>query len=222
MKTTPSGWRPASNSRNRPTTSEEFAYHTLRTDILTGRLSAGARVVQSDVAQEMAISVTPVREAMRRLESEGLVELTAHRGATVRRLEIRQAREIYELRILLEPLLVDRSAAATTEAGESLANLCDLMDAAASVSEFAELNQAFHDGLLTLDDGWLSRIVRQLRLVSSPYVAFSLQAEPDLMLTSNAEHRKMLDAFVRGDLETARQLVIHHLSATMVTLEEHL
>lgn len=208
---------------SRPTTSEEFAYHALRTDILTGRIKAGSRVVQSEVAEQLGISVTPVREAMRRLHTEGLVELAPHRGATVGRLELAKVREIYDLRILLEPRLVERSLPFfDAERARELEKLCDEMDAETSVSHFAELNQTFHDRLVTLDDSWLSRIVRMMRVASSPYVALSLQAVPALMEVSNAEHRRMLRAFIEQDLDAARELTVHHLSSTVVALEDHL
>ncbi len=212
-----------SQRANRPTTSEEFAYHALRTDILTGRIEAGSRVVQSEVAEQLGISVTPVREAMRRLHTEGLVELTPHRGATVGRLELSKVREIYDLRILLEPKLVERSMPLfDAERARELEKLCDEMAAETSVSHFAELNQTFHDKLVALDDSWLSRIVRMLRVASSPYVALSLHAVPALMEISNAEHRRMVRAFVEQDLDAGRELTVHHLSSTVVALEDHL
>lgn len=215
--------RPASVRANRPTTSEEFAYHALRTDILTGRIEAGSRVVQSDVAEQLGVSVTPVREAMRRLHTEGLVDLAPHRGATVVRLELAKVREIYDLRILLEPRLVERSLPVfDTERTRELEKLCDEMDVETSVSHFAELNQRFHDSLVTSDDNWLSRIVTMLRVASSPYVALSLHAVPSLMKVSNAEHRRMLRAFIEQDLDAARELTVHHLSSTVVALEDHL
>lgn len=217
---TPSVWQ---SSSERPTTSEEFAYHALRTEILTGRVTAGARLVQSEVATRLGISVTPVREAMRRLQSEGLVELAPHRGATVNRLELGKAREIYELRIFLEPLLVERTfAPVTPERAANLEQLCDQMDEAVNVSHFAELNQAFHDGLVVHDDSWMSRIVQMLRVAAAPYVAFSLHAEPNLMASSNAEHRRILRAFLDQNLDAARELTVHHLSSTVVALEDHL
>lgn len=208
---------------SRPTTSEEFVYHALRTDILTGRIKAGSRVVQSEVAEQLGVSVTPVREAMRRLHTEGLVELAPHRGATVGRLELAKVREIYDLRMLLEPRLVERSLPVfDAERGRELEKLCDEMDVENSVSRFAELNQTFHDSLVTPDESWLSRIVRMLRVASSPYVALSLHAVPALMKASNAEHRRMLRAFIEQDLDAARELTLHHLSSTAVALEDHL
>src|SRR5690606_31633734 len=162
-------------------------------------------------------------EAMRRLHTEGLVELTPHRGATVGRLELSKVREIYDLRILLEPKLVERSMPLfDAERARELEKLCDEMAAETSVSHFAELNQTFHDKLVALDDSWLSRIVRMLRVASSPYVALSLHAVPALMEISNAEHRRMVRAFVEQDLDAGRELTVHHLSSTVVALEDHL
>lgn len=207
-----------------PVTSGEYAYHELRTQILTGRIAAGERIVQSELADQLGVSVTPVREAMRRLQSEGLVELLPHRGATVRRLEFKEAQEIYQLRAQLEPLAIERSLDGLTSTHiAELELLCANMDDTNNVSEFAELNQRFHDLLLALDDAsWLARIVQMLRMASSPYVALSLHANPTLMTTSNNEHRQMVHALAQHDIPRLTQIVTDHLEATVTTLANHL
>ena len=208
---------------SRPTTSEKFVYHSLRSAIMSGQLAAGRRIVQSDIAVQHGISVTPVREALRRLETEGLIELEAHKGATVRALSFENAHEIYELRMVLEPMLAPRALAALTDACVAEAReLCDRMDRTRDVSEFAEYNRQFHDRLLMLDDlddSWLSRIVNMLQVAAAPYVGVSLHANPTVMETSNKEHRRILSAFERKDVSAARDLIVHHLSSTMVVLE---
>lgn len=78
--------------------------------ILSGELSGGTRLLQTKLAAELDLSTTPLREALRDLAMEGLVVFDPHRGAVVRTLDIDEVREIYELRITLEPIMVRRVA----------------------------------------------------------------------------------------------------------------
>lgn len=211
---------PQSGQATRPATSEKFVYHSLRSAIMSGQLAAGTRIVQNSIAAQHATSVTPVREALRRLETEGLIDLAAHKGATVRTLSIENAREIYELRMVLEPMLVPRALESLSD--ERLAEarrLCDRMDQTRDVSEFAEYNRQFHDQLLAIDGTWLSRLVSMLQVAAGPYVGVSLHAHDTAMDTSNQEHRLILRAFERKDATAAGELTLHHLSSTIVLLE---
>jgi DNA-binding GntR family transcriptional regulator len=83
----------------------------IRNGVSSGRLRPGERLVEADLATQMDISRAPVREALRRLEFEGLVERRIRRGYIVRELSIEGLHEIYDLRVLLEPLLAQYSAA---------------------------------------------------------------------------------------------------------------
>src|SRR4051794_5648296 len=94
----------------RPRTNYEFARQTLRADILEGRFEPGTKLVQTELATRLGLSTTPIREALQDLAREGLVLLDPHRGAFVRALSLDEVREIYELRMLLEPMLLRRSA----------------------------------------------------------------------------------------------------------------
>src|ERR1700723_3733451 len=86
----------------------------LRDDILARRLPPGARLVESDLTTRFAVSRGPVREALRRLAAEGLIEHVPHRGALVRRLSPREIRELFQIRIELESLAA-RLAAGTED-----------------------------------------------------------------------------------------------------------
>src|SRR5450432_3541354 len=77
-------------------------FERLRDDILARRLPPGARLVESDLTLRFTVSRGPVREALRRLAAEGLIEHVPHRGALVRRLSAREIRELFQIRIELE------------------------------------------------------------------------------------------------------------------------
>jgi DNA-binding GntR family transcriptional regulator len=85
-------------------TKSDYAYNRIREAILSGEFEAGAVLHQSMLAKTIGISTTPLREAMRRLMTEGLVELDAHRDARVSALTAEEARDLLEVRLSLDPL----------------------------------------------------------------------------------------------------------------------
>lgn len=205
----------------RPPTSEQFVYHALRTEILSGVLVPGQRLVQAECAERLEVSVTPVREALRRLQSEGMVSMVAHAGATIRQLSIDDAREIYALRFLIEPLRVESAIEhlqpSVLDAAE---RLCITMNETAELSEWLEHNQQFHEVLTATPESWMSRIQDMLRAAAAPFVGLSLLADPGIRHTSNLEHRDLVSAFASRDVKAAQDIIRHHLQATLDSLEK--
>ena len=97
-------------------TKSDLAYTRVRGLILSGELAPGAVLPQAALAQQIGISTTPLREALRRLKQEGLVELDAHRDARVRPLDATEARDLLELRRSLDPLAASLAAQRRTDA----------------------------------------------------------------------------------------------------------
>ncbi len=93
----------------------ERAYDYIRKKIMLGELSEGTRVSDVTVAEEMGLSRTPVREAINRLHSEGLLEQVPHAGAFVRKLSRRELNDLYEVRALLEGYAAEKAASRITE-----------------------------------------------------------------------------------------------------------
>src|SRR4051795_9051244 len=96
-------------------TKSDLAYTRVRDLILSGQLQPGAVLPQAELAQTIGMSTTPLREALRRLKQEGLVELDAHRDARVRALDAAEARDLLELRGSLDPLAASLAAERRTE-----------------------------------------------------------------------------------------------------------
>ncbi len=205
---------------NRPRTNYEFARQTLRAEILEGRLEPGSKLIQTELATRLQLSTTPVREALQDLAREGLVLLDPHRGAFVRELSLDEVREIYELRILLEPLLLRRSAAALdpdllSRAEELRVRMAEETD----LSRWAELNREFHHVLFSPSDGTrLADIVAGLRDSATPFVALSLR-KPSQREDSNAEHAELIRLLRAGDVDAAEALTQHHLATTLEIIE---
>ncbi|WP_162529920.1 GntR family transcriptional regulator [Nocardioides caldifontis] len=204
-------------------TAHEFVYNTLRAAVLNGTLAGGARLVQSELAQQLGVSTTPVREALRDLATEGLVVLDPHRGAVVRSLDLEEVREVYELRMTLEPLMVRRVAASMTdEKLERAAELHRQMADPRDPQTWSQLNRDFHALFSeSAENSRLAGILASLRDSAAPYVAMSLVARPEQAAQANAEHAELLDAYRTGDVDRAIELTLDHLRATLRVIEEH-
>jgi DNA-binding GntR family transcriptional regulator len=206
----------------RTRTAHEFVRETLRAAVLDGTLAGGARLVQSELAERLGVSTTPVREALRDLATERLVVFDPHRGALVRTLDIGEVRELYELRMTLEPLMVRRVIAAITP--DQLARAEDLqrrMEKPCEIATWVELNRDFHAVFSEIDDSSrLATILAGLRDSAAVYVALSLGSRPQQVEEANAEHAALLDLYRKGSVEKAVALTVTHLQATLAAIEE--
>ncbi|WP_286797984.1 GntR family transcriptional regulator [Pandoraea sp. 64-18] len=209
-------------SGRRRLTAYQYAIETLRAEILQGKLKAGDRLRQDDLARRLEMSTTPVREALRTLVSEGLVFFDVHRGAVVRGLTIDDVNELYRLRKTLEPMMVEQ-AMATLREGD-IANAQALhteMLATSDVATWTELNQAFHAALwASQDNSRLAHLIKTLRDASGPYIALSLHMRPAHVDVSNGEHQTMLDEYRARDVDAARRHMQAHLDATLRIIVE--
>ena len=202
-------------------TAEQIAVDTLRRAIMAGEITGGTRLIQQDIAGELRISTTPVREALRVLAAEGLVEFDPHRGAVVREIDDDEMREVIWLRGLLEPeamrLAADRAPQATLEIA---ADLATQMEQESDVPTWMTLNREFHAVLCEASGArWLEALLTSLRSAAEIYLAASLRAAPQPMAVGNAEHRALLDAILRGDREEAARISLLHARALVPTLE---
>ena len=112
-------------------TAHEFVRETLRRAILRGDLAGGSRLIQTDLAAQLQVSTTPLREALRDLATEGLITLDRHRGGVVRELDRDDIEEIRLIRGQLEPLSVaSPSRGVTDQQLREVDALCDQMDRA--------------------------------------------------------------------------------------------
>jgi DNA-binding GntR family transcriptional regulator len=198
-------------------TAHEFVLNTLRRSILGGILPGGSRLVQADIAQQLSVSTTPVREALRDLAAEGLVLFKPHVGAVVRELDLDEVVELYDVRKALEPLAIRRAATQIT--AEELADaraLARQMETETDPAAWAELNHRFH---AVLEDAArapiIQSVLKTVRDIAAIYVAHSLIAHPGRTSSGNKEHRAILAALRRHDGDAAAALLVAHLDATL-------
>jgi DNA-binding GntR family transcriptional regulator len=203
--------------------SQRVADH-LRAAILGGEIGPGERVRQEEVAQLLGSSRLPVREALRMLEAEGLIEHEANKGARVPRLGPHEVDTIYQMRERLEPLALSESIPHLTEVTHRrLREIQEQIETDSEVGRFLELNREFH--LLTytgcrIDP--LSSMVTRLRNSTQHYRrAFVSISGPGRRWVINAEHRLLLDAIERRDVIDAERYLSGHIRRTRIELAHH-
>jgi DNA-binding GntR family transcriptional regulator len=192
------------------------ATEVIREAIVDGRLAPGKRLKEEELARELGISRTPVREALLLLQAEGLVEATPNRGATVRAHTASDLDDLYQLRALLEGYAARRAAleVAARAVVELLAS-CDRFDAlrrdGADLRELVGENLFFHNAILeAAGSARLSSMVRtviELPLVYKSYIWYS----PDQWRISAHYHRQITRALEARDGERAELVMKEHV-----------
>jgi len=188
-------------------TKADIVYETLREQILNGELQPGDRVPINHVARALGVSDIPAREGVKRLESDGLISFTTHKGAVVARMGHHEVAELFAIRTELEALAL-RNAASRISAEElrDLRAILDKMAEAERVGDckgYGRLNRAFH--LCAYSAQPYERLTSMIESLwdSSDWCRRIFNAETTAMRASLSEHESMYDALARGDGEAA-------------------
>jgi len=198
--------------RRKPSLAERVADH-MRRAILMRRYGPGERLVEDHLSSELGVSRVPIREALRVLAAEGLIDLKSGRGATVAAISETAALEMVEVRALLEGL--NARHAAQRRDSDVLAELRSVLargnsaTANGTAEELARLNAEYHDLLAKAGrNGILGELMKSLRertgIVFAPNNA--LRARKDW-----EEHSRILEAIVEGDGDLAALLAARHV-----------
>ena len=195
----------------------------LREDILAGRLEPGAELSEVGLARELGTSRGPLREALGRLASEGLVTITPRRGAVVTQLSREEFIDAYQVREALETLAVRLAVPLMSDAEVAhLRELCELMDRAARDDEvhvFFDTNNSFHEALVRGSRNQkLHEVHRMLVGQMVPYLPRSLELRGNLQ-QSVAEHQAILAAIEDRDAGRAADLLAEHIEVPQRVLE---
>jgi DNA-binding GntR family transcriptional regulator len=203
-------------------TAHQSVVDTLRRAILSGVLPGGSHLVQADIAEQLQVSTTPVREALRDLAAEGLIRLDAHRGAVVHECSVGEMEEIYGLRRILEPEAIRRALERVTDAELDRAEgILKDMESEDDFGTWVDLNREFH-ALIEDASGSprLAAILKSLRDISALYVGLSIQTDARDFQSANAEHRAILEACRARDQQRAVEVVLRHLEVTRHAIRE--
>lgn len=201
----------------------EHVHRELREDILDGRHAPGAHLRLSEVAAEHGVSFIPIREALRRLESERLVEVERNRGARVTPLSLEDARDVYTTRIVVEThalrLAFPRLTAAELDRSAGAIDAMTTLFEAGRTREAYAQHRIVHFALYeAADSPWTLHTIAQLWTGAERYVRQSarLRGTPEEFA---AEHRAVLAAVAAGDVDAAVQRLEEHLGKTRALLE---
>ena len=192
--------------------------------ILAGELLPGTRIIQDDLAEELRSSRIPVREALRILQSRGLVTLRSNHGAWVSSMDLRNWQLSYRIRERVEPLLLAESLLSLTT--EDIAEIEDLqgrIEAGVSVDEFLVLDRQLHWATYRRHEAsQLTAIVTRLwDTTQHNRRAFTQLSGSRRLWTINAEHRLLIQAIKDRHVETAESILTMHIRRTRIELSQH-
>ena len=201
-------------SRQNETRQGEDAYDRLVLDIRTGRLKPGDRLVETELAAQLGISRTPVREAVRRLESDGLVVHQPRLGATVRKLDYLEITELYEMRGVLEGTAARLAARSASQIElEELDAINREMRAATDVRQLYEANRQFHGVLLSAARNRF--LVKSVEAVQKTLLILGSSTLEESLRAAGAieEHEAILAALRSRDGDAAEASMRAHIEA---------
>ncbi|HKJ08112.1 MAG TPA: GntR family transcriptional regulator [Gammaproteobacteria bacterium] len=195
----------------------------LRKRIYDGELTAGEPIDEKQLCASFGISRTPLREALKVLNSEGLVELVPSRGCFVKHVDFDELHELFVVMAALEGLCareaVQRSDEADVQRLEGLHAGLEAHAAAGDIDAYYEDNFRFHEALQELSrNRWLQRVAADLRKILRLARHTQLTVEGRLQ-GSLEEHRRIMDAVRRRDADAVEQCMKEHLQVQLQVLE---
>jgi DNA-binding GntR family transcriptional regulator len=202
----------------------ELVFESLREAIITGRLRPGEHLMETQLAEELGVSRTPIREAIRKLELEGLVLMIPRKGAYVSQLSMKDIADVFEIRRALEGLAARLAAERATD--EEVDRLERAIIQIAEVAQTDDLNGAvaldtgFHEELMKASHNpRLSQLVSNLREQIQRFRLTSL-SHPGRVKLAVEEHRLIVDAIASHDAELAQNLAYEHIENAENSLME--
>ncbi len=200
----------------------EQTYQALRASILSGELAPGDRLVETHLAQKLQVSRTPIREALRQLQREGLVTAETNGGLRVTTISETDVAQLYDCRLALEQLAVKEACKSATEQQLTLLEDCVIQaerlkhDPALKVNDnqLLDLDYQFHH-LIAKSSG-NQRLVTLLDQMFDAMTLLRLQTlrRNPKVLEIRLEHRQIYDAIAKRDADTAIQMIEAHLTAS--------
>lgn len=209
---------------SRPQTISDEVYEHLRNEVLMGSLQPGQWLREQEIAETLNVSRTPVREAVRRLGQEGLLEISPNRGVRVRDLTSTEAVDTYEVRAMLE----GRSArlAAQRVTPDQLERLRALLKEIARTppEDYAaqiKADDTFHNAIAELAGNEV--LLEMIKLLNSRITRIKiLTRDTNLSTTTQHQHEAIVDAVAAGDAERAEAAMREHLETYRQIVQERL
>ena len=193
----------------------EIAYDVLKKAIITGEIPAGERIVETEYADRLHISRTPLREALRKLERDGLVEYVMRRGVVVHAFTTEDVEQIYTIRNSLEmltlPYIIENATAEDIASLREKLAAMDVLVEKDDVEGLSPLARAFHSELTSISKK--NRILRVIEGQDEYIRRFSAMAiqQEDRRKAAHKEHHQLVDYVEAGDLASFETLMKHHI-----------
>lgn len=205
-----------------PAASEVIAKQ-LRSAIISGALAEGEPVRQDDVAKLFNVSKIPVREALKRLEAEGLVEFKRNKGAVVTRISEPELAQMFEVRVLLEVKAISLAVPNMSEGDFARAEaICDAFLVDDDVGHWSELNWSLHACLYeAARRPFLIGLIRSIHDKLERYLRMQLTLSEG-KARADREHRAIVEACRRRDVALAARLIEEHINGVCQSLYAHL
>jgi DNA-binding GntR family transcriptional regulator len=197
---------------------------SIRDLILSGEMAPGSRIRQEELAERFGTSRIPVREALRRLESDGLVRLVPNASAWVAKIDMGECIEVYKIRELVEPLALSESVSRMTDHDiEELEKHAARLDAATTTEEFLRLDREFHlASYRPADMQQLFPIIERFWNTTQQYRrAFTKLLGDEGSWIIHWEHRLLMEAIRRRDAVGASHILYEHVRRTRFELERN-
>ena len=193
----------------------DVVFNTLRRAILTGELKPGERLMEIHLANRLGVSRTPIREAIRKLELEGLVTMIPRRGAEVAQISEKSLQDVLEVRRALDALCTALACERITAEGKNaLKKACDNFEEATKTRDavtIAEADVAFHDIIVQATGN--QRLIQMINNLSEQMYRYRFEYIKDESGHENLvnEHRMIYESFVDGDKERAAAAARLHI-----------
>lgn len=192
----------------------------IRTEILNGTLKEGERLIQDEWARKLNVSRMPIREALTHLEIEGLVKIIPHKGAIVTPITPADIEEIYNIRYLLEGMVVAKALPYITDEDiEQLGKILEEMEALELTDEtndkYTKLNAKFHEILRNK-----SPLTRAKKIVDNLVSPIAPKLLAKYYEKTQQEHRRIYEAVLRKDSEELKIAMQYHILRTKNNLLE--
>lgn len=204
----------------------DVVFQTLRQAIITGEFAPGERLMEISLAERLGVSRTPVREAIRKLELEGLVVMIPRKGAEVAKITEERLRDVLEVRCALEELAATLACQRIDEEGREqlIRSHEEFVEAVneGNTLEIANQDEAFHECIFeqTRND----RLLQIIHNLKEQMYRYRMEYVKDVSYRQElvAEHEKLLDAILNGDEETAKEIMRHHIHNQETMILKHI
>lgn len=202
-------------------TLSEQVYRTLLESITNGSLKPGEELKEQHVARQLSVSPTPVREALKRLASDGLVELKPYRGAVVKELDHEEIREAYACREVLELLAVrEATLKLNKEKAEDLYQILEELEHETDAQKAAEISRRFDRAVYALaGNSVLESLLETLKGVIERDRKYS-SSDKERRREIIKEHRAIVDAMAAGNVKAAEKAVSKHIQNGLKYIEK--